>query len=106
VSILSLEMAPHNNRMETDVPKSHALCKMKSTMRAFLARGSCGRWADGFTRIETRMNRAQRKKVAAISPFASDSLRLRVSRAFPRRGWLHAAIGPCQPEYPEHGAEV
>jgi hypothetical protein len=38
-------MAPHNNRMETDVPKSHALCKKKSTMRAFSARGSCGRWA-------------------------------------------------------------
>jgi hypothetical protein len=36
-------MAPHNNRMETDVPKSHALCKEKSTMRAFSARGSCGR---------------------------------------------------------------
>jgi hypothetical protein len=36
---------PPNNRMETDVPKSHALCKRKSTMRAFLSRGSCGRWA-------------------------------------------------------------
>lgn len=32
-----------NNRMETDVPKSHALCKDKSTMRAFPARRSCGR---------------------------------------------------------------
>jgi hypothetical protein len=29
---------PPNIRMETDVPKSHALCKTKSTMRAFSAR--------------------------------------------------------------------
>jgi hypothetical protein len=37
------DVMPPNIRMETDVPKSHALCKKKSTMRAFSARGSCGR---------------------------------------------------------------
>jgi len=37
--------SPHNVRMETDVPKSRALCKEKSTMRAFSARGSRERYA-------------------------------------------------------------
>ena len=47
--------ARSNIRMETDVPKSHALCKEKSTMRAFSTRGSCGRYASNCAALPARL---------------------------------------------------
>jgi hypothetical protein len=51
-----------NIRMETDVPKSHALCKTKSTMRAFPARGSCGRWLQNAAASKPRRFRPASRK--------------------------------------------